>query len=167
MSSYQCGKNVTHEFCLNSNDDCGGALDQAMSGSGTINNSSVSSQPNKANLLILTLYDAEELRAVTVFTEKDCSGIAGNFPESEDHTKYASYWSAMMEERNIAVESASSMMIPAGLFVWFTKNRSEYNRIDAPLVWLDEETQSMDCINLPDDWDDVIDRIFVFDNDYF
>ena len=23
----------------------------------------------------------------------------------------------------------------------------------------------MDCINLPDDWDDAIDRIFVFDRD--
>ena len=138
-----------------------------MSGSGTINNSSVSSQPNKANLLILTLYDAEELRAVTVFTEKDCSGISGNFPESEDHTKWLTYYSPMMEKRNIAVGSASSLMIPAGLFVRFTKNKSQYNRIDAPLVWLDEETESMNCINLPDDWDDAMDMITVFDNDYF
>ena len=58
------------------------------------------------------------------------------------------------------------MMIPAGLFVIFTKNKGQYNNLRAPLVWLDEETQSMDCINLPDGWDDVIDRIVVFDNDY-
>ena len=120
MSSYRCGKNVTYEFCLNSYDNCGGALNQAISGSGTISNASVSSQPNKANLLILTLYDAEVQRAITVFTERDCTGISGNFSENEDRTKSQTYYSPMLERRNIAVGSASSMMIPAGLFVWFT-----------------------------------------------
>ena len=97
MSSYQCGKNVTYEFCLNSSDNCGGELDQAMSGSGTINNSNVSSQPNKANLLILTLYDAEVLGAVTVFTERDYTGISGNFPQHEDHNRDQIYYSPMLE----------------------------------------------------------------------
>lgn len=167
MSSYACGKNVTYEFCLNSNDNCGGELDQAMSGSGTINNFSVTSQTNKANLLILTLYDPEELRAVTVFTDKDCAGISGNFPENEDPTQWLTYYSPMMEKLNIAVGTASSVMIPPGIFIWYTKNKSQYNRIDGSDVWLDEETQSMECINLPDDWDDAMDAITLFDNDYF
>ena len=109
VTSWDCGKSVSYDFCMDSGKACAGERGQSGAGNATCWEVGYD---NSMTEVVLRQYDPTDVGAVTIFSDVKCRGAAARFEASPDGSKKKDYTRTDLLRKNLKNDKAASAFIP-------------------------------------------------------
>ena len=143
VSSWTCGKLISYQFCKDDSPDCTGK--KRESGAGTIADHQIGNNDWVTDVVLYN-YDSTTQGAITMFEEKDCSGLSAGYIVGE-------YNESEMKDQGMGNNDVNSLMVPFGYSVeLFQKDNFKGHTKTVVGGAFTDFNQHMACISIKDDF---------------